>query len=165
MPSDWTARTFIASRSKTARTSPTSIPRTQVLRGRLFLADHPAQCLALHGRRHLHSRFGKRAASKPTTCRRRSLWSSRPPTAPRLAGHDPASRRRPDDGQRQGPADREPLWRTRRADRCAMPGWAGDLFDQILARQGFAVLHVDNRGMANRGKAFALPIKHHFGPD
>ena len=26
------------------------------------------------------------------------------------------------------------------------------------------MLHVDNRGMANRGKAFALPIKHHFGP-
>ncbi len=43
--------------------------------------------------------------------------------------------------------------------------WSGgDLFDQVLARQGFAVLHVDNRGMANRGKAFALPIKHHFGP-
>jgi len=40
----------------------------------------------------------------------------------------------------------------------------GDLFDQILARQGFAVLHVDNRGMANRGKAFALPVKHNFGP-
>jgi dipeptidyl-peptidase 4 len=40
----------------------------------------------------------------------------------------------------------------------------GDLFDQILARQGFAILHVDNRGMANRGKAFALPIKHHLGP-
>jgi dipeptidyl-peptidase 4 len=40
----------------------------------------------------------------------------------------------------------------------------GDLFDQILARQGFAVLHVDNRGMANRGRAFALPIKHNFGP-
>jgi len=40
----------------------------------------------------------------------------------------------------------------------------GELFDQILAQQGFAVLHVDNRGMANRGKAFALPIKHHFGP-
>ncbi len=37
------------------------------------------------------------------------------------------------------------------------------LFDQILARQGFAVLHVDNRGMANRGKAFALPIKHRLG--
>ena len=43
--------------------------------------------------------------------------------------------------------------------------WNGfDLFDQILARQGFAVLHVDNRGMGNRGKAFALPIKHNFGP-
>jgi dipeptidyl-peptidase 4 len=43
--------------------------------------------------------------------------------------------------------------------------WMGfDLFDQILARQGFAVLHVDNRGMANRGKAFALPIKHNLGP-
>jgi dipeptidyl-peptidase-4 len=43
--------------------------------------------------------------------------------------------------------------------------WIGyDLFDQILARQGFAVLHVDNRGMANRGKAFALPVKHHLGP-
>jgi len=43
--------------------------------------------------------------------------------------------------------------------------WLGsELFDQILAQQGFAVLHVDNRGMANRGKAFALPIKHHLGP-
>jgi dipeptidyl-peptidase 4 len=38
------------------------------------------------------------------------------------------------------------------------------LFDQVLARRGFAVLKVDNRGMANRGKAFALPVKHHFGP-
>jgi dipeptidyl-peptidase 4 len=36
-------------------------------------------------------------------------------------------------------------------------------FDQILARKGFAVLKVDNRGMANRGMAFALPIKHNFG--
>ncbi len=44
-------------------------------------------------------------------------------------------------------------------------GWMGaDLFDQVLARQGFAILHVDNRGMANRGKAFALPIKHNLGP-
>jgi dipeptidyl-peptidase-4 len=44
--------------------------------------------------------------------------------------------------------------------------WGGTtfLFDQILARQGFAVLQVDNRGMANRGKAFALPVKHHLGP-
>ncbi len=36
-------------------------------------------------------------------------------------------------------------------------------FDQILARRGFAILKVDNRGMANRGKAFALPIKHNLG--
>ncbi len=44
--------------------------------------------------------------------------------------------------------------------------WSGtaSFFDQILARQGFAVLHVDNRGMANRGKAFAIPVKHHLGP-
>jgi len=42
-------------------------------------------------------------------------------------------------------------------------GGASALFDQILARQGFAVLHVDNRGMANRGKAFAMAIKRNFG--
>ena len=38
-----------------------------------------------------------------------------------------------------------------------------NLFDQILARQGFAVLKVDNRGMANRGRAFAAPIKKNLG--
>jgi dipeptidyl-peptidase 4 len=43
-------------------------------------------------------------------------------------------------------------------------GGATFLFDQILARQGFAVLVVDNRGMANRGSAFAKPIKHNLGP-
>lgn len=37
------------------------------------------------------------------------------------------------------------------------------LFDQILAKRGFAVLKVDNRGMAHRGKAFALPVMHNFG--
>ena len=44
--------------------------------------------------------------------------------------------------------------------------WGGPtfLFDQILARQGFAVMVVDNRGMANRGKSFAAPVKHHLGP-
>jgi dipeptidyl-peptidase-4 len=36
-------------------------------------------------------------------------------------------------------------------------------FDCILAQQGFAVLHVDNRGMANRGKAFAASLRHDFG--
>jgi dipeptidyl-peptidase 4 len=38
-----------------------------------------------------------------------------------------------------------------------------DLFDQILARQGFAILKVDNRGMAGRGKAFALAVRHNLG--
>ncbi len=42
-------------------------------------------------------------------------------------------------------------------------GGGGLLFDEILARQGFAVLHVDNRGMSNRGKAFVLPVKHDLG--
>jgi len=43
-------------------------------------------------------------------------------------------------------------------------GGPGFLFDQILARQGFAILHVDNRGMANRGSEFAKPVKLHLGP-
>lgn len=43
--------------------------------------------------------------------------------------------------------------------------WGGNtfLFEQILARNGFAVLHVDNRGMAGRGKAFAVAAMHNFG--
>jgi dipeptidyl-peptidase-4 len=40
---------------------------------------------------------------------------------------------------------------------------AVDLFDQVLARQGFAILKVDNRGMGGRGKAFALAVKHNLG--
>ncbi|HZD30505.1 MAG TPA: DPP IV N-terminal domain-containing protein, partial [Candidatus Angelobacter sp.] len=43
-------------------------------------------------------------------------------------------------------------------------GGANFLFDEILARQGFAVLVVDNRGMGNRGSEFAKPIKLHMGP-
>ncbi len=42
-------------------------------------------------------------------------------------------------------------------------GGANYYFDTILARQGFAVLHVDNRGMANRGKTFAASLRHNFG--
>jgi len=44
-------------------------------------------------------------------------------------------------------------------------GGANYYFDTILARQGFAVLHVDNRGMANRGKSFAASLRHNFGPN
>jgi dipeptidyl-peptidase 4 len=38
------------------------------------------------------------------------------------------------------------------------------LFDQVLVQNGFAVLHVDNRGMAARGRAFAQAAYHNFGP-
>ena len=38
-----------------------------------------------------------------------------------------------------------------------------DLFAQILAQQGFAILKVDNRGMAGRGKAFAMAVRHNLG--
>ena len=43
--------------------------------------------------------------------------------------------------------------------------WGGSnmFFDQILARDGIAVLHVDNRGMGGRGKKFAAVLKHNFG--
>jgi dipeptidyl-peptidase-4 len=38
-----------------------------------------------------------------------------------------------------------------------------DPFDQVLAHHGFAVLKVDNRGMGNRGRRFAMPAFHHLG--
>jgi dipeptidyl-peptidase-4 len=38
-----------------------------------------------------------------------------------------------------------------------------DPFDQVLAHHGFAVLKVDNRGMGNRGRKFAMPTFHHLG--
>jgi dipeptidyl-peptidase 4 len=37
------------------------------------------------------------------------------------------------------------------------------LFNQILMKDGIAVLQVDNRGMGNRGKKFAAAIMHNFG--
>ncbi|MGH9586733.1 MAG: DPP IV N-terminal domain-containing protein [Acidobacteriaceae bacterium] len=44
--------------------------------------------------------------------------------------------------------------------------WGGKtfFFDQLLAEHGFAVLHVDNRGMAGRGRAFEQVAYHDFGP-
>ena len=42
-------------------------------------------------------------------------------------------------------------------------GGTGFLFDQVLAREGIAVLHVDNRGMAGRGQKFAAAIRRDFG--
>ena len=38
------------------------------------------------------------------------------------------------------------------------------LFDQLLMQHGFAVLHVDNRGMGNRGRTFAEFAFRDFGP-
>jgi dipeptidyl-peptidase-4 len=43
-------------------------------------------------------------------------------------------------------------------------GGAPFLFDQLLMQHGFAVLHVDNRGMGNRGRAFAKFADRNFGP-
>ncbi|HEU4417045.1 MAG TPA: DPP IV N-terminal domain-containing protein [Candidatus Angelobacter sp.] len=40
---------------------------------------------------------------------------------------------------------------------------AGFLFNQLLARDGIAVLQVDNRGMGARGKKFAAALIHNFG--
>jgi dipeptidyl-peptidase-4 len=42
-------------------------------------------------------------------------------------------------------------------------GGTGFLFHQIMAQRGFAILQVDNRGTANRGRAFAGPLLRHFG--
>ena len=38
------------------------------------------------------------------------------------------------------------------------------LFDQVLAQHGYAVLHVDNRGMGYRGRDFEQAAYHNFGP-
>jgi len=42
-------------------------------------------------------------------------------------------------------------------------GGANFLFNQILMRDGIAVLVVDNRGMGARGKKFAAALMHNFG--
>jgi dipeptidyl-peptidase-4 len=44
--------------------------------------------------------------------------------------------------------------------------WKNDslLFDELLTQHGFAVLHADNRGTGDRGRAFAQAAWHNFGP-
>jgi dipeptidyl-peptidase 4 len=42
-------------------------------------------------------------------------------------------------------------------------GGANLLFNEVLMRDGIAVLVVDNRGMGARGKKFAAPLMHNFG--
>jgi dipeptidyl-peptidase-4 len=39
-----------------------------------------------------------------------------------------------------------------------------ELFDELLAQHGFAVLHADNRGMAGQGRTFEQAAYHDFGP-
>jgi dipeptidyl-peptidase-4 len=43
-------------------------------------------------------------------------------------------------------------------------GTANRLWDELLIQHGFAVLHVDNRGMAGRGRDFEQACYHDFGP-
>jgi dipeptidyl-peptidase 4 len=51
------------------------------------------------------------------------------------------------------------------ANRWGSNEWADNiLFDELLAQHGFAVLRTDNRGMGNRGRAFAQAAYHNFGP-
>jgi dipeptidyl-peptidase-4 len=46
-----------------------------------------------------------------------------------------------------------------------LDAWSGStgLFDQVLAKAGFAVLKVDNRGTAGRGRAFQAASRGQFG--
>jgi dipeptidyl-peptidase-4 len=51
------------------------------------------------------------------------------------------------------------------AGQMVLKGWGGSgaLFDQILARKGFAIFAVDNRGTPARGRKFQAAIRHEFG--
>jgi dipeptidyl-peptidase 4 len=51
------------------------------------------------------------------------------------------------------------------AAQMVLKGWSGPsgLFDQILARKGFAIFAVDNRGTPGRDRKFQNSIRHEFG--
>jgi dipeptidyl-peptidase-4 len=51
------------------------------------------------------------------------------------------------------------------AAQLVLKGWGGSsaLFDQILARKGFATFAVDNRGTPGRDRKFQAAIRHEFG--
>jgi dipeptidyl-peptidase 4 len=51
------------------------------------------------------------------------------------------------------------------AAQLVLKGWGGSgaLFDQVLARKGFAVFAVDNRGTPGRDRKFQSAIRHEFG--
>jgi dipeptidyl-peptidase 4 len=43
-------------------------------------------------------------------------------------------------------------------------GWGGQVFNEVLAQHGFAVLDVDSRGTGGRGRDFQQAAYHNFGP-
>jgi dipeptidyl-peptidase-4 len=51
------------------------------------------------------------------------------------------------------------------AAQSVLKAWGGmtGLFDQILARKGFAIFEVDNRGTPGRDRKFQAAIRHEFG--
>lgn len=51
------------------------------------------------------------------------------------------------------------------AAQIVLKGWGGSsaLFDQILARKGFAIFAVDNRGTPGRDRKFQAAVRHEFG--
>ncbi|HEY6764238.1 MAG TPA: prolyl oligopeptidase family serine peptidase, partial [Candidatus Sulfotelmatobacter sp.] len=51
------------------------------------------------------------------------------------------------------------------AAQMVLKGWGGstEFFDQILARKGFAIFAVDNRGTPGRNRKFQAAIRHEFG--
>ncbi|PYX27513.1 MAG: dipeptidyl-peptidase IV [Acidobacteria bacterium] len=51
------------------------------------------------------------------------------------------------------------------AAQLVLKGWGGSsaLFDQIMARKGFAIFAVDNRGTPGRDRKFQAAIRHEFG--
>jgi len=42
-------------------------------------------------------------------------------------------------------------------------GGGGELFHQMMAKKGYAIFSVDNRGTPNRGRKFQVAIRHQFG--
>jgi dipeptidyl-peptidase-4 len=51
------------------------------------------------------------------------------------------------------------------AEQVVRNKWAGTggLFDQVLAKEGFAIFSVDNRGTPNRDRRFQVAIRHEYG--
>ena len=104
--------------------------------------------------------FGRRTRLIPIICTRHcnsscgARWN-------RSLRHAAAAAGRDESGQHS--VDCESLWGS--PDQTVVNRWGGNLlFDELLAQDGFAVLHADNRGMGSRGRAFAQAAYRNFGP-